>query len=654
MSANARRADIDGLRAFSVLAVTAYHLGIPGINGGFVGVDIFFVISGFVITQSIMRDQRQGAFSLWRFYARRVRRILPALVVVVVAVQLFALLLLFPSEILHLSQSAIAALFGLSNLYFLGHTGYFDPDSDLLPLLHTWSLGVEEQFYFVFPALMALCHRFRKAGLLALLCAIFVASLLLNLYFSYVDVKIAFFAPFTRAWELVLGVVLALIPVKGYRWLSYLGLSGLVASVILIDTSGPYPGYRALLPSISAALVIMAPIRALTWRPIVLVGEASYSLYLWHWPVIVFFTYQAGHPPTVVHEYLAIGALIAALSFASWAWIERPVLRTPNFDARRTVGAAMLGVLLVSALPAGLLLAAGAPWRFTPRELAIIESIPERGVAYDAEGKTCSSRPVENACVIGDVTATPDWALIGDSHAETLMNAVASQWARRGVSGYVFTYPGCPFIEDASRLDNGFDCGPFVEAVVKELTARHIRHVIIQDRANAYMVGTPFDNGEGGVEPGPTLAVDVPRSSSAPREPAVAAALADTIRQLLDQGITVYYLLAPPEIGWHVPRQTIDALRKGGAPVTTSLDRYMERNAPLISVLEGLSTDNLFVIQSYRAFCDELSRRCATSDEALLYTDTDHLSVQGAEALAHEVFSVVDAAKPLGSLKRLQ
>ncbi|MDX8466852.1 acyltransferase family protein [Mesorhizobium sp. VK23B] len=335
------RTDVDGLRAIAVIAVILFHFGVPGFRGGFVGVDIFFVISGYLITRLLVAEGRE--LSLVEFYGRRMRRILPAMLMVITLSLAAGWFLLLPGDYSSLGRSAAFSAAGLGNYYFLWNTGYFDREATLLPLLHLWSLGVEEQFYLVWPALLMAASRLtrgRQSPTIAAICLVAVASFSFALHLVAVDPKQAFYVPFSRAWELALGGLLVFVPPVGRRITSeafgLLALCLIAASIIWLSSSQPFPGLSALAPVVGAVLLIWPHSHsimgaALSSRPLRFTGKISYSLYLWHWPILVFFRHYAGGVmPTAVEASVLIAAAWGA-AYLSWRFVEEPLhrLRAP-------------------------------------------------------------------------------------------------------------------------------------------------------------------------------------------------------------------------------------------------------------------------------------------------------------------------------------
>jgi peptidoglycan/LPS O-acetylase OafA/YrhL len=375
------RPDIDGLRAVAVLCVVLFHVGTNYSNGGFVGVDVFFVISGYLITRTIDREISAGRFSLVAFYERRARRIFPALFAVLGVTFAAALVLLPPADFLRCAQSLIATSLFVSNIFFIGEAqrGLLDGNVPL-PLLHTWSLAVEEQFYLIFPLLLTLltrrASRKERIGLLWLLT---LASLILSTVLVKASPVEALYLAQSRAWELLFGVLLALDALPDLRARSLreaLGIAGLlliVAGAVLYTTKTPFPGLAALPPALGAVLVIASGngasgdggktlvSRLLSSRIAVGLGLISYSLYVWHWPIMTMTDLLVGHPLTKLQK-VAVVALCIGVAALSWRYVEGPfrrrgagaVSRAPTGTAKTAPAERCLEIAaLGSADPAG-------------------------------------------------------------------------------------------------------------------------------------------------------------------------------------------------------------------------------------------------------------------------------------------------------------
>ena len=368
------RADLEGLRGVAILLVLGFHAGLPGTTGGFVGVDVFFVLSGFLITGILLRErERTGRIDLAAFYARRARRILPAAIVVLVAILAASWFLLAPLDLPRVAGDAVAAALSVGNIRFAASArDYFGVDATPSPILHYWSLGVEEQFYFVWPALLILATRSRRPRVAAgvVLGVLVVVSYLAAWWLTDAAPNWAFYSLPTRAWELGLGGLLAATTMRHESlpsWiavpLGWLGLAAILAALVLILPSTPYPGVAALLPALGSAAVILSGQRRgsvatlLALRPLRFLGLISYSLYLVHWPILVL---PAADLP--VGELLPLGmrvglALVAvAVGWVSYRFIERPIHRGRRFAARppRTLAWAAVAIAIAVAVSGGL------------------------------------------------------------------------------------------------------------------------------------------------------------------------------------------------------------------------------------------------------------------------------------------------------------
>ena len=328
------RPDIDGLRAIAVALVVNFHAFPEAAPGGFVGVDVFFVISGFLITGIVARELSERQFSLIRFYNRRIRRIFPALVMVLAAVLTLGWLWMLPAAYEQLGADALASAAFSANIAQLLQSGYFDVEAARKPLLHLWSLGIEEQFYLVWPPLLMLAGRCRVA-LLWTAVTIGLGSFALNV--ALVDAKpvAAFYLPFTRAWELLAGAGLALAwtrfpqSERASNWRAACGLALIAIAAAVLDMHRSFPGWWAVLPVAGGALLLSAPTAwinrvVLSWRPMVWVGLISYPLYLWHWPLLVFAAMIKFAPLTLIECQLVVGASVL-LAFGTTHFIERPL-----------------------------------------------------------------------------------------------------------------------------------------------------------------------------------------------------------------------------------------------------------------------------------------------------------------------------------------
>jgi peptidoglycan/LPS O-acetylase OafA/YrhL len=334
------RSEIDGLRALAVLPVVAFHAGIQGLSGGYVGVDVFFVISGFLITRILWREMQDGAFTFRAFYFRRAKRILPALYAVLAATLVAGYLLLTPADLRTLSESALSVLGFVSNFYFWTQSGYFGPTAEQLPLLHTWSVSVEEQFYIVFPVLLLAIHRLAGRYALIVVGTLLALAFVGSAWMTAHHPMASFYLLHTRAWELLLGAALALMPAQHKTSpliaapAFLIGIAMIVSAIVVFDADTRTPGLPAALPCAGAALTIWAGTNAgytrlLLANPLMIgIGRISYSMYLWHWPLLIFMPPELGErgefSPVVLAGYFAALFMVSALSYVL---IEQPFRR---------------------------------------------------------------------------------------------------------------------------------------------------------------------------------------------------------------------------------------------------------------------------------------------------------------------------------------
>ena len=417
------RPDIDGLRAIAVLSVMGFHYR-QFIRGGFTGVDVFFVISGFLITQYLATEMAAGTFSLLNFYDRRIRRIMPALLVMLAAVLLAGRLLLTPGDYVTLADSAAASAFGVSNFFLYSHTGYFDQLSDLMPLLHTWSLAVEEQFYLVWPLLLlaVVTVTSRKSIAVAVGALLVIGCAGSIVYFQY-EPKAAFYMALPRAWELGLGALLVFLPVLSRGFGEVAALAGLILIGIgLTLAPGKFPGQFALYPCIGAALIIWPraqnTISARLLGLLAPIGLISYSLYLWHWPVLVYFRIYINDGMPTVREFIALASFSFVPAFLSYRFVERP-FRKARWSAPHVVSSGLAAATAIFCVSMYVDSAEGLPQRLS----ADAQPMRSGAVMWDWP---CDDTAIEGIsgkyCVFGAPwrTAKRKTIIWGDSHAQHL------------------------------------------------------------------------------------------------------------------------------------------------------------------------------------------------------------------------------------------
>lgn len=658
------RRDIDGLRTVAVLPVVFGHAGLPGFSGGFVGVDVFFVISGFLITGILAREIAAGHFSLLGFYERRARRILPALLLVLAAVLGAGCLVLLPWELAGLARSAIATLLFASNVWFLRETGdYFGTAAEFEPLLHTWSLAVEEQFYLVFPLLLYGLARLaahttvaRVAAhiTVAAVAALVLASFALAVWATGTYPLSTFFLIPTRLWELGLGALLALGAFgrpgsqRTAELLAAAGLLAIAASVVWMSDATPFPGLAALPPCLGACAIIWAGTsrttavgRLLSTGPMVGIGLVSYSLYLWHWPPLAFARILTGAPDLAPGLALGLVALAGLAAWLSWRFVERPFRRPAaagGVPQGRVFAAAGLASAALGLVCLGLVATGGWASRMAPE----IGRAYAEATAYGALERAC--RRGTEPCLVadaGDPDATPEILLWGDSHAAAAIAGFEDWLARKGRVGAAAVKPGCPPLLDLVRADLGerHGCDDFNRGVLAYAGAHDsIETVVLMSRWALAAHGTRAPG-----EPGGTAVLAVSDRSGAPLpEPGNAAAFAfgfdRTVEALAALGKTVIVIDSIPEIGFDVPQGLARHRFLGiGLKAPPDLAAYTRRtDLPRALMTEAMIGRPARLEKVADLFCPD---RCAIErDGRPLYRDDDHLSVWGATLLFSETF----------------
>jgi peptidoglycan/LPS O-acetylase OafA/YrhL len=598
------RPDVDGLRAIAVLAVIGFHVFPTKVTGGFVGVDIFFVISGFLITGILLSDLARNSFSFAGFYARRVRRIFPALAVMLVACVVAGWLVLFPNDYQQLGKHIAAGAAFVANLVALHEAGYFDTSGAFKPLLHLWSLGVEEQFYLIWPPLLLMSWRWRNGPLV---CAsiVLVLSLFANLALSPIDQPTAFYLPITRFWELMAGALVAIAQSRNLSlgkevWagtregLVACGMALILGSTLLLDEHRSFPGWWALFPTLGAALLILEgqssviSKRVLGHPILVHIGLISYPLYLWHWPILVFVRTLHYEEPSRIERVLCIVAafVLAELTFR---YIEKPI-RYGSRSLAKTAGV-LLSVGLAGCLGLAVFVGAGMPDRF-PAEIQRWTKDFQQEVAR-FEQAPCFLEPSQapskfaSTCDGAAPTGTTRVLLWGDSHAAHL--APGLRQIENGAFDLAqFTASGCPpvFGFVTRRIPNCTAINEFVAGKIRELKPDLI---IMAGRWDIY----DGSDGVGRVD---------------------AAAVLATVGRLRELGANNIVAIGQFPV-WRVPPQRIlaRAFRMSAAGVHVGDSIKRQRDASLLSlpsfarddeIKQAFEQANVTFVSPKSTFCD--------------------------------------------------
>ena len=645
------RADIDGLRAIAVVPVVLFHAGVSQVSGGFVGVDIFFVISGYLITSLILGEVAEGRFSLLSFYERRIRRIFPALFLVLAVSSVLALRLFMPPDLVAFGRSLVATALFVSNMHFYRDSGYFDAALDTKPLLHTWSLAIEEQFYIVFPLLLLLAVRWGGRRWIGVLLALFVLSLAASIRITPVDPDAAFYLAPTRAWELLLGALLASGIVPSVKFpvlreaLAVVGLALIGYAVFHFSSATRFPGSSALIPCLGAALLIYAGqserismvSKALGLWPLAFVGLISYSLYLWHWPLLVF-----AHYYNIRELSGAQTASIVIASFVlavlSWAYVEQPFRRKPIRISRELLFAGAATALVVLVVSGTLdVRSQGFPGRLPSEALAIGRSAK----ASDTEKalqRSCALTGPDHPCVAG-AQVTPSYALWGDSHAIAMVPALAEMAERHGKSIRAFVAHSCPPVFGVHRDGKFAGCYARNAEVLRALEeSREIKSVILISRYAQYVNGKQGPGPVGRFGTGLIVGEFGEELDLTARSIVFERQIRLTVRRLIAAGKRVILVYPVPEIGFSVPPTLSRLVVMGRDPAGFNLPRadFDTREKIVFSILDRVDpSPQLVRIWPHKRLCDSV--RCLIlADGKALYKDDDHLSKAGAEFVLSE------------------
>lgn len=629
-SAQAYRPDIDGLRAVAVMAVFLHHLAPRIVPGGFVGVDVFFVISGYLITRILRTEIEQGRFSFAAFYERRMRRIFPALFTVLAATLLVAHAVLLPSDLVSTLKGALGTVLFSSNIVFWREMGkgYFAAtDAGLNPLLHTWSLGVEEQYYVLFPIVLLLLARGGRARVVSAL--VLTASLSLvaaGLLVSTKAVAVFFLSPF-RAWELLAGSLLAYeaVPRITRAWardaVGVAGLGAILASCFLYSPSTPFPGWTALLPVLGSAAIIHAGASGsniggwlLGRLPIVYIGRISYSLYLWHWPVIVLTRYVHALEPASEH-FAFITVLSFLLAALSYHFVEQPFRRPRSFSRRTIFAISTAGMFAAGSVAATGWMQGGYPGRFSPEVVTLDQ---ERSPAIPF--LECDGQSLGHACMLG-APRLPHILLWGDSHLLALAPAFDKLLRDSGESAVLATTSACaPFLTTAFTPKEE-RCRSHNQGVRAYLQAHpEADTVVIVAFWSLYAAPDSQEYLSGGAG----------RMSSE---------LRDTVQWLRHHGRRVILFGPLPTYDQAVPFLLAEERRTGVPLLHRTIAMERARNAPMRQLIDAQAAEGVTIVDPTSWLCEPECIQFAGGES--LYRDSNHLSVPGALYVAPKIRSAL-------------
>lgn len=642
------RKDIDGLRAVAVILVILAHAKFSFIEGGFVGVDVFFVISGYLITSILKREMDSGTFSLSNFYLRRIRRIMPALTCVVILTAVASLFILYPVDFYLFSKSAVSGLTAWANIFFSSlNGGYWGQDVSLMPLAHLWSLAVEEQFYILWPLILFSMIKWLPKQLILkvvflLWCVLFVVSVWQS------SIPEGYYSLSARAFEILLGALIALVDKEQFRvenrFISFccscVGVVLIITSALLLPENVSFPGWNALWPCLGAGCLIWPKAsddvvtRFLESAAMTFLGRISYSLYLWHWPIFALLIYRWNSL-----DGLRIWAIVASVLLASGSYffIEQP-LRTARFSSVRTVVFLfVIPVCSVVLISQGARFTNGFEGRFSGKELAVLSDTYRKL-------QPCSLQEpdgaVDSLCVWGAAPSEQsiDVLLVGDSHARSIRGFVEALTSDAHLTGRDVSQNGVPYLKGLSIYDLNDDkivsVDKYNQLVAKLMGDSLPQYVIIAGRYSGYLLGYnekdaqyafyPSDSGYDGrgIVENKKLFVD---------------SFKRAFTAIIAKGIIPVLIKDVPEMGRDVSREGVRAALGGFEPMGISLQAVEERQAFANQLIDELAREypQTIVIDPKDVLCRK--GKCYSAlDGVPLYRDDDHLNYRGSKLLGEK------------------
>ena len=633
------RAEIDGLRALAVLPVILFHAGFEWFSGGYVGVDVFFVISGYLITSIIISEMVEKKFSIINFYERRARRILPALFFVMAISLPFAWLWLSPSDLKDFGQSLIAVSTFSSNILFWSESGYFDTAAELKPLLHTWSLAVEEQYYILFPIFLMLTWPLGIKWILILLSIVFFISLGVAQWGAYNSPSAAFFLLPTRGWELLIGVFAAIYLKNNTHFksnslnqvLSLLGFGMIVYSIIAFDKTTPFPSLYALIPTVGTGLLILCSVpktlihKLLSLKFISGIGLISYSAYLWHQPLLAFARHRfLGEISELILITLCLISM--ALAWFSWKFIEAPFRNKKIFTRKKVFLFSMVCVVIFTSL--GLLLhfknGYGDRVKFTEE---LVNSF-ERPALENCFDTPFNHSAEQWGCTLGRGDGEINFILFGDSHSLSLKTLIDEKAKEKGIKVFYTGSSGClPFISIHPQRNDQYrnNCNLLNKRVFELAKNSDLDGIILSARWSYYTYGDYNFRGAQLVSDMPEGPFNLKHSIDT-----FSNALGVTTDNFNSIGVPIHLITQPPHQKYS-PQSVYFSIFKGFGSIEsfsvkrTDFDKLNE--IPINAFYKYESNINIYNITDL--YCDEFLCLIGEKEKSFYY-DNNHLSSDGA------------------------
>lgn len=658
------RPDIDGLRAIAVSIVILFHFGVPGFTGGFVGVDVFFVLSGYLIGSIILHQLDNSRFSFINFYFRRIRRLFPVFVVVMLVTTIIAWHIMLPDDFGRYGKSLVASTVYLSNILFYETAGYFDVASHLKPLLHTWSLSAEEQFYLVFPLLAWLVFKYKRTYLPGVLLGLTGLSFLAAVLYLPQDASAVFYLYPFRAWEMFLGVCLAtgIFPsIKQAKLRGVLALTGLLLVVVPVfayEKSTPFPGLSALAPCLGAWLLLytgregeasLTFTHRLLVRPTpVFIGKISYSLYLWHWPVFVLYMYRDPREPYLA-DILIMGVVTLAASVLSWKYIETP-FREGRVMFSKKISSVYASTAIVSCMfiAFGFYLhkSKGIPERLEPEIAQFAQHVSSLfGDLSGCENSDNQVLPDIGYCFIGEPLSADAYTLVwADSHGAAYKQGLEQALGGDTKPVLLAWSGGCPPVfgvdKDESVSSRAIDqrCAKRNQAIkaLIDKDKQKINAVVLVGRWSYYLngvgVGVDVDNRiQLWSEAGQPEDIDHQGDFFIER-------LKATVNALRQEQLPVFVVQQPPEFSQFNGRKVTIKLMQGEtdyeAFTTENYTEVQARQGAVLDLFDDLAANGqITLLPTHDFFCGP--ERCSLMvDGVPTYFDNNHISTYGAEKIS--------------------
>ncbi|MBB2709948.1 acyltransferase [Rhizobium sophoriradicis] len=620
------------------MPVIVFHAGFSLFSGGFIGVDVFFVISGFLITSIILEQMRNGTFSLAAFFERRARRILPALFLVVLCCLPFAWLWVMPEEFRAFSDSLIATSLSGANFLFWFKSGYFAPEAREVPLLHIWSLAVEEQYYMFFPLLVIFMWKRKPSWLFAVLVVIALASLAYSEWASRAFPSANFYFLPSRAWEFLAGSICSFIQLKGQTRgsnpLSLVGFGMIAFSVLYFDETAPIPSTLALVPVVGAMLVLLYA-RQGTWvaamlstRALTMIGQISYSAYLWHQPLFAFARIRSIDPPPLT-VMGALACLSLVLAYISWRFVEQPFRRVERrlLPSTRSL-VASVSVVLAAFIAFGIYGhdTRGIPWRLP----APIKEF----MANNDWSKTCllegasgwDTMPIKGCVFNGSHAQT--YAILGDSLASSLTPALAKRLDGMNIGLQQITHSFCAPVADVSMVPHqARDCGAFNAAAIDYLVKSKVKTVFLAASWKIFFEQSRYRfRGE-----------EVATLDAGQR---LRDAFDNTVGELTSAGIRVVIIYPHPRGDTEIAAKVAKLMHKDTpAPtITIAQDEFLKQSAPTYAYLDDPKDSHVLRVDPAKIFCGMETGRCDLARGGKTFiSDKVHFTPAGAEAVADQI-----------------